>query len=112
MQTSIAVGILLTIIPIVGIVFGCSLLFFFFFWQHRRQMELIKRNQYLPPSYKHIKTLSLLMGILSVCTGMPVTTLLWVIDGLSYGLLGGLVPIFSGLGLILFAIMHQYDRTS
>ena len=74
----VAVQIIIAVIPIVGIVMGSVLVFFYFLW---RQLTVIG---------------SVLFG------------LFYLIAGVGYILLGGLIPLALGISLILFyAITHR-----
>ena len=54
--------ILLSIVPIVGIIFGCTLLFFYLFWRYRQNKELIRTGKYEATTYANLRSWSLLMG--------------------------------------------------
>ena len=53
--------ILLSIVPIVGIIFGCTLLFFYLFWRYRQNKELIRTGKYEATTYANLRSWSLLM---------------------------------------------------
>ncbi len=102
-----AAQVLVSLVPMLGVIFGSTLLFFFLLWQYRLRKELIRTNQYVPTFFPHIRSLSLLFGSLSVAAGLPLTLLLFMIDGLTYGLLEGLIPLSVGGGLFLFYYLHR-----
>lgn len=97
--------VLLSLVPVLGVVFGTVLLFFFLLWQYKLKKELIRKGQYEPSFGKNLRKLSLLTGSLSIMTGIPLTILLTVLEGISYSLLGGLIPLAAGAGLLLFAFL-------
>ncbi|MBI3394724.1 MAG: hypothetical protein HY042_02705 [Spirochaetia bacterium] len=97
-----AAEIILTIIPLVAIVLGSVLLFFFLLWQYRLKGELIRTNQFVYTSWKNIRILSLLAGCISTLVGVPITVLFLVVEGVNYHALGGIIPLFAGIGLLLF----------
>jgi len=49
---SIAAQIILTIVPIVGIIFGCTILFFYLYYGHRAKMLMIEKGTYQRPIEK------------------------------------------------------------
>lgn len=99
---SSAPEILLSLVPLVGIVFGCVLLFFFLLWQYRIRRELIRSGQHTPMFVANIRMLSLLVGLLGIAVGLPMSLLFVAIEGVDYVLLGGLLPLFAGIGCIVF----------
>ena len=99
---STAPEIILSLVPVMGIVFGCVLLFFFFLWQYKIRKELIRSGQHQPMFVTNIRMLSLLIGLLGVSSGLPMTFLFLLIEGVTYALLGGLLPLFAGIGFIIF----------
>ncbi|MBX7056711.1 MAG: hypothetical protein K1X75_01505 [Leptospirales bacterium] len=101
-HSSEAGQVLLALVPLLGVVFGCTLIFFFFLWQYRIRRELIRSGQYAPVFVSNIRVLSLLIGLLAVFCGLPMTILFFLIEGVSYALLGGVLPLFAGIGFMLF----------
>ena len=102
-----AADILLSLVPIIGIVFGTTLLFFYFYWQHQQKKELIKHDQYIPYSSDRWRTVSLLMGCLSGVIGVAISILFLLLDGLSYALFGGLIPFATGMGFLFFYFLSH-----
>ncbi len=102
MTHNVAAQIILSIVPLVGIICGAIVLFFFLRWYFLCKRELIKAGGYQIPQRQYVQSLSLLLGLLSTMIGIPTSILFYTIDGISYGLLGGLVPLFSGLALLVF----------
>lgn len=102
-----ASDIIIAVIPLAGVVFGSVLLFFFFLWQYKLKRELIRTNQYEHGAWKNLRVLSLLIGSISALIGLPMTILFLVINGASYAALGGIVPLFAGLGLLLFYALSR-----
>ncbi|MCR9145266.1 MAG: hypothetical protein NXI24_23710 [bacterium] len=94
--------ILLSLVPLLGVVLGCVLLFFFFLWQYRIRRELIRTGQHQPMFVTNIRILSLLIGLLGIAVGLPMTLLFILIEGVTYVLLGGLLPFFVGIGFLIF----------
>ena len=97
----VAVQIIIAVIPIVGIVMGSVLVFFYFLWRHRQIMLQIKTNTYIRPAI-NIRFFCLLLGIMLTVIGCVLFGLFYLIAGIGYILLGGLIPLALGISLILF----------
>lgn len=104
--SSPAAQVIVAIIPIVGIVFGGTLIFFFLLWNHRQTMLQIRNGIYKPANF-NLQIFSLLAGMLLTCVGIVLTVLFLCLDRLSLSLLGGLIPLSIGLGFLLF---HHYYK--
>lgn len=108
-QPDHAAQIIFAVVPLAGTVLGVVLMFFFMLWQYRLRKELIRSGQ-LQTKSRNIGELALLAGILCVGTGIPMSVLFLIIDGFSYPLLGGLIPLFVGGGLITFYIISRNQK--
>lgn len=102
-----AAQIIISIVPLLGVILGATLLFFFFFWNYRLKKELIRAGQYQYQSLKNVRIFTLLIGIISFAVGLPMTVLFAAVEGMSYSLLGGLIPSFVGIGFIVFYIVSR-----
>ncbi|MBQ5781729.1 MAG: hypothetical protein IIW10_07310 [Spirochaetaceae bacterium] len=102
--TSPAAQVIIAIIPIVGIVIGGTIVFFYLLWRHREIMMLIKTSAYAPVKFNWV-LFSLLASLLLLLVGLALTILFAVLDGFSYSLLGGTVPLSLGVGLLIFYIV-------
>src|SRR4030066_220883 len=60
---STAAQVLITVIPIVGIVMGSVVLFFFLYWHHQQKVMLIEKGQYRKIEFD-FDTFSLFAGLL------------------------------------------------
>ena len=107
--TSAAAQIIIAIIPIVGIVMGSVVIFFYLLWNHRRRTLLIKAGQYTRPEF-NFRSFSLLSGLLLMSVGAALTILLAIIEGASYGLLGGIIPLAMGAGLMAYYIIKRFSN--
>ncbi|MDR0323654.1 MAG: hypothetical protein LBI12_04315 [Treponema sp.] len=101
--------VIIAIIPIVGIVMGCAVIFFYILWDHRRKTLLIKTGQYNRPVFD-LFSFSLLSGALLSGVGAALTVLLSIIEGASYGLLGGIIPLSMGAGLISYYVIKRVEK--
>jgi hypothetical protein len=101
--------VIISIIPIVGIVMGSVVVFFYLLWNHKRRTLLIKAGQYKKPDFD-ILSFSLLAGLLLVCVGLALTIFLAIALGVNFGLLGGIIPLSVGVGLVVYYGIRRGDR--
>jgi len=101
--------VLIAIIPIVGIVMGSAVIFFYLLWNHRQKTLLIKAGQYRKEEF-NLYSFSLLCGLLLSAAGFALTILLLIIEGASYGLLGGIIPLSIGTGLIAHYMIKRSEK--
>ncbi|MCB1172847.1 MAG: hypothetical protein KDK39_04750 [Leptospiraceae bacterium] len=97
-----AAQVILALVPILAIVMGAVLMFFFLLWHYQIKRELVRTNQFEYTSRENLRLITLLTGLLSLATGLPMTVLFILVEGLSYVILGGLIPLFAGIALIVF----------
>jgi len=107
--SSAAAQVIISVIPIVGIVMGSAVIFFYLLWNHRRRTLLIKAGQYNRPEF-NLRSFSLLSGLLLSSVGIALTVLLSIIEGASYALLGGIIPLSMGIGLLTFYIIKHREK--
>jgi hypothetical protein len=108
---SSAAQVIIAVIPIVGIVMGSVVIFFYLLWNYRRKSLLIKAGQYAPPRFD-ILSFSLLAGLLLGSVGVTLTVFLAIVQGPTYGLLGGLIPLSIGTGLLIYYGIKRSDKAS
>ncbi len=104
-----AAQVIVSIIPIVGIVMGAVVVFFWLLWRHRQIVRQIESGQYKRPVFD-IHLFSLLAGFLLSGTGLVLTVLFLLVNGVSYALLGGLIPLALGGSLMGFFFVTRPDR--
>ena len=109
--TSSAAQVIVSIIPIVGIVMGSVVVFFYLLWNHKRRTLLIKAGQFKRPDFD-LLTFSLLTGLLLGAVGLALTVFLAIALGASFGLLGGIIPLAVGIGLLTYYGMKRGDKPS
>ena len=107
--TSVAVQLIIALIPIVGIIMGAVVVFFYLLWNHRRRTLLIKAGHYNSPVFD-LLSFSLLAGLLLVSLGVALTVLLAIVIGPTLGLLGGVIPLAIGAGLFAYYWIKRGDR--
>ncbi len=101
-----AAQIIISIIPIVGIVMGAVVAFFYLLWSHREKVRLIERGLYQPRRID-LDTFCLLAGLVLAGVGLVLSALFMVADGACYALLGGLIPLAIGLSLLAFFALRR-----
>lgn len=99
--TSETAQIIISVIPIVGIAIGGIVVFFYILWHHHEVKLRIKTGTYKTHSFD-LRTFSLLTGLLLTGIGFILTVLFLCIEGLSYVMLGGLIPFVIGVCLLIF----------
>jgi hypothetical protein len=104
-----AAQILFAILPIVGIVMGTVLAFFYLLWSHREKVRLIERGLYAPKRMD-LEAFCLLSGLLLSSVGFVLSVLFIVLEGASYSLLGGLIPLAAGASFLAFFLLRR-NRT-
>ena len=107
--SSTAAQVIIAIIPIVGIVMGAVVVFFYLLWNHRRRALLIKAGHYSRPGFD-LLSFSLLAGLLLGSVGITLTVFLAMVAGLTYGLLGGIIPLSIGVGLLAYYGIKRGDK--
>ena len=101
-----AAQVIISVIPIVGIVIGGSVIFVYRLWRHIQIKLLIKSGNYKPVHFD-IKLFTLLTGILLTGVGLVLTVLILIIEGFNYPLLGGLIPLTIGICLLIFYKVYK-----
>ncbi len=109
-EAAAAAQILIAIVPIVGIVMGGVVIFFYLLWRHRQILRLITIGEYKRPVFD-LYLFSILTGFLLTGTGLALSFLFMFIEGLSYVLLGGLIPFALGISLVAFYFVTRPDST-
>jgi hypothetical protein len=99
--SSEAAQVIVSIIPIVGIVMGAVVVFFYLLWNHKRRTLLIQAGHYARPEFD-LLSFSLLAGLLLGSLGIALTLFLALVLGANLGLLGGIIPLSIGAGLLVY----------
>ena len=98
---SAAAQIIVTIIPIVGIVMGGIVIFFFLLWNHKQRMLIIEKGQYVKTEFD-FSTFSLFSGLVLTSIGACLVIFFVMLEGFSYPVLSGLMPLSLGVSLLIF----------
>ncbi|MDR2521169.1 MAG: hypothetical protein LBC72_01260 [Spirochaetaceae bacterium] len=101
MEHSAAAQVIIAVIPIVGIVMGSVVVFFYLLWNYKRAVLLIQTKQYMRANF-NLRSFSLLTGLLLSVVGVCLTVFLAILQGLSYSLLGGVIPLSCGIALLVY----------
>jgi hypothetical protein len=88
---------------------GSVVVFFYLLWKHKRKMSLIESKLW-KESVFDLLTFSLLGGLLLSIVGLCLTVFLAIVGGRNYGLLGGIIPLSSGIALLSFFLIKRFDR--
>ena len=107
MHTSHTADVILSIVPMVAVVFGSVLVFFLLLYNYRLRKEKIRQQIQTESALEHLRFISLLAGCLSVSAGIPLTLFFVFTNPANPGILGGLIPLFAGAGLIVFFYLSQ-----
>lgn len=102
---SAAAQIIVTIIPIVGIALGCTVLFFYLLYTHREKMLMIEKGLVRKSNFD-IDLFSLFSGLLLTGIGSCLTIFFQLKEGVSYGTLSGIIPLACGVSLLAFYIIR------
>jgi hypothetical protein len=102
---STAAQVIVTIIPIVGIVMGCGVVFFYLLWKFQAKKSMIEKGIYKKTEFD-IDTFSLFAGLILTGIGLSLLIFFYMKQGLSYGILSGLIPFSVGVSLIVFFILR------
>lgn len=104
---STAAQIIVTIIPIVGIVMGSIVIFFFMYYNYKQKILMIEKGITERGNFD-IDTYSLFAGIVLFGVGICLTLFFLIKEGASYSALGGIIPLSTGLSLLVFFIIRLY----
>ena len=101
-----AAQVIISVIPIVGIVMGAVVVFFYLLWNHREKVLLIEKGNYAPKTID-LDSFSLLAGLLLSIVGLVLSAVFLALQGFSYGLLGGAIPLAVGASLLVFYFLRR-----
>ncbi|MCQ2598215.1 MAG: hypothetical protein MJ181_10260 [Treponema sp.] len=100
-QACHAAQVIIALVPIVGIGFSALVIFFALLWKHTEIKLRISKNTYNPPVFNW-KLFALFSGLCLIGTGISISVVFILISGLTYGLLGGIIPLVLGIMLLIF----------
>lgn len=100
-QACPAAQVIIALVPIIGIVFSAFVIFFAVLWKHTEIKLRISKNTYTPPVFDW-KIFSLFSGLCLVGVGFAISLVFILISGVTYALLGGLIPLVLGIMILAF----------
>lgn len=98
---SAAAQVIVSVIPIVGIVMGCLVILFYLLWDYKYKVFLVEKGLRKDKPFDFI-AFCLLSGLILFTLGLCLVIVFLVIDGFSHSILGGLIPAAVGISLLLF----------
>ena len=107
MHTSHTADVILSIVPMIAVVFGSVLVFFVLLYNYRLRKEKIRQQIPTESALEHLRFISLLAGCLSFSAGVPLALFFVFTNPMNPGILGGLIPLCAGIGLISFYYLSQ-----
>jgi len=108
---STAAQIMITIIPIVGIIFGFAIMFSYLFWNNKQKILMIEKGLLKKTDFD-LDSFSLLAGLVLLAVGGSLVLFFLFKQGWTYGVLSGLIPFSIGLSLIIFFIIRSKKTTN
>ena len=103
--------IIISIVPIVGIGIGGVVVFFSLLWHHHEVKQQIEKGIYKKERF-NLKAFSILIGILLTGVGLILSAFFAIANGFSTPLLGGLIPLATGVSLIVFYKVNDWNDKS
>jgi len=101
-----AAQIIISIIPIIGIVMGGVVVFFYLLWNYKAKRLLIERGLYEGKAFD-LDAFCLLSGLVIGTVGAVLLIVFVALDGASYSLLGGAIPLAIGAALLGFFSLRK-----
>ena len=105
---SAAAQVIISVIPIVGIVTGGVVIFFYLLWRHKQSIKMIESGM-RPASSMDLKLFSLVAGLLTAGVGFVLSVFFVLTGGATLSLLGGLIPLAVGLSLLAYYLLRQNE---
>ena len=109
--TSPAAQVIISLIPIVGIFIGGTVIFFALLWIHHENKQKIQSGDKSKLNFNY-KAATLLSGLLLTGIGGMLSVFFTVFTGLTPSLLGGLIPLTVGICLLLFYRLYDWNNDS
>ena len=107
--TSPAAQVIFALIPIVGIAIGGIVIFFALLWIHHEKKQQINNGE-KPKSNFNYRAATLLSGLLLTGIGAMLSIFFALLVGISPSLLGGLIPLTTGICLLLFYRLYDWPN--
>ncbi len=98
---STAAQVIITVIPIVGILMGGVVIFFYLLWNYKQRLLIIEKGLYKKTHYD-LETFSLFSGLVLTAIGLSLVIFFIIKEGFTYGVLSGLIPLSIGISLLIY----------
>ncbi|HAC31788.1 MAG: hypothetical protein IKS30_04455 [Treponema sp.] len=108
-QFSPAAQVIIALIPIIGIVFAAVLIFFALLWRHHEIKMQISKGTYEVKRF-NFRLFALFSGLSLTGVGVMLTIMFFMMNSISWGLLGGLIPLVLGIMNIIFYKMLPNEK--
>ena len=103
---STAAQIMITVIPILGIIMGSVVIFIYLYYNHKEKMLMLERGISKRWNFD-LEIFSIFTGLLLFFIGLCLTIFFAVKEGVNYSLLSGIIPLSCGISLIVYYIIHN-----
>jgi hypothetical protein len=107
---SVAAQIIVTVIPIAGIVSSAGVIFFYIYYNHKQKMLMIEKGALKKVKFD-LETFSLFTGMILFAIGLCLTIFFKIKEGVSYSLLSGIIPLSCGISLICYYCVRIFVNT-
>ena len=104
-----AAQVIISLIPIVGIIIGGIVIFFALLWIHHENNQRIKSGESKKSTFNY-KAATLLCGLLLTGLGAMLSVFFMFSVGVTPSLLGGLIPFTIGVCLLLFYRLYDWNN--
>ena len=104
---SAAAQILITIIPIAGIVAGAIVIFTYIYLNHKQKIIMIEKGINKKINFD-LNVFSLFTGLILLSIGLCLTVFFSIKEGSSYSLLSGIIPLSCGAGLLIYYFLKKF----
>jgi hypothetical protein len=106
---SAAAQVIVTIIPIAGIIAGSIVILTFIYFNHKQKIFMIEKGLYKKINFE-LDVFSLFTGMILLSIGLCLTVFFNIKEGISYSLLSGIVPLSCGAGLLIYYFLRKFLR--
>ncbi|MBQ2314282.1 MAG: hypothetical protein II187_05200 [Treponema sp.] len=104
-----AAQVIIAIIPVVSIFLAAVLIFFVTLWRHHETKLRILKGTYTPQKF-NAKAFTLLTGLCLAGIGLVLAVMFFLLEGLSWGMLSGLIPLAAGVAFLIFSCSCPADE--
>jgi len=102
---SAAAQIIVTIIPIIGIVMGALVIFSYIYYNHKQKLVMIEKGITRKLNFD-LDVFCLFTGLLLFSFGLFISIFFIIKEGISYSLLSGIIPFSCGIGLLIYYLIR------